>query len=131
VFGFDKDEDGSETRHEERKATFEKVYERFPQARYYFWWVIHNCISHPLIGVLPVRRAFSFHDFTSRKMHPPTPPAPAQKRVIVPPQTDEGYVYYSKVDVRRCKLCGQEQEFLQHAGAWTGVHAMECPTRGN
>jgi hypothetical protein len=33
------------------------------------WWLVHNCIAHPLIGVFPRRPAFRFHDWTSRKMH--------------------------------------------------------------
>ena len=36
--------------------------------RHHFWWFVHNCIAHPIIGLLPVQWAFSFHDFTSKKI---------------------------------------------------------------
>jgi hypothetical protein len=32
------------------------------------WWLVHNLVAHPLIGILPVRWAFQFHDWTSRQM---------------------------------------------------------------
>lgn len=36
---------------------------------HHFWWFVHNCIAHPMIGVLPVRRTFAFHDYTSKKIN--------------------------------------------------------------
>ena len=60
--GFDKPEDGSENRYDERR-------ERQPAARHTFWWLLHNCVAHPLIGIVPKRFAFEFHDWTSRKLH--------------------------------------------------------------
>lgn len=36
---------------------------------HHFWWFVHNCISHPLIGVLPRNETFRFHDFTSDKIN--------------------------------------------------------------
>ena len=38
---------------------------------YYAWWVVHNCVAHPLIGVAPVKAFFDFHDFTSGKINQP------------------------------------------------------------
>lgn len=32
------------------------------------WWVLHNCVAHPLIGVLPFKPLFQFHDWTARKI---------------------------------------------------------------
>lgn len=37
--------------------------------RHTFWWIIHNCVAHPMIGVAPVKVCFDFHDFTSRKIN--------------------------------------------------------------
>lgn len=31
------------------------------------WWVVHNCIAHPLVGLLPFAFAFRFHDWTADK----------------------------------------------------------------
>lgn len=36
---------------------------------HHFWWVVHNCIAHPMIGVVPVRPTFAFHDYTSKKIN--------------------------------------------------------------
>ena len=62
VVGFDRPEPGSEQRYLERSSVR-------PWAAHTFWWVIHNVVAHPLIGVLPLRPAFKFHDWTSYKMH--------------------------------------------------------------
>ncbi len=85
MFGFDKPEDGSAERFAARKPLFEAAFERLPHARYYLWWLVHNCVSHPLIGVAPIRRFFAFHDWTSRRMHPgaPTPTNEAVLRLAV------------------------------------------------
>ncbi len=49
-------EDGSQNR-------FDTIFKK-----HYVWWLIHNLIAHPLIGVFPIKRWFDFHDYTSRKM---------------------------------------------------------------
>ena len=60
--GFTEPEDGSEGRYHKR------VQAR-PWASHTFWWVVHNNLAHALIGVLPIKPMFDFHDYTSRKMH--------------------------------------------------------------
>jgi len=32
------------------------------------WWVLHNCVAHPLIGLFPKDWAFALHDRTAAKM---------------------------------------------------------------
>jgi hypothetical protein len=61
-YGFDKPEDGSENRYDERR-------ERQPALRHRFWWFVHNAVAHPLIAIVPRHFAFEFHDWTSRKLH--------------------------------------------------------------
>lgn len=39
-----------------------------PLAVHNGWWVIHNCIAHPMIGLLPSGATFWLHDYTSRKL---------------------------------------------------------------
>lgn len=39
-----------------------------PLLYHHLWWFVHNCIAHPLIGVIPCRPTFEFHDYTSRKL---------------------------------------------------------------
>ena len=44
--------------------------ERFrARPRHAIWWLIHNCVAHPMIGVLPIKATFDFHDYTSRKIN--------------------------------------------------------------
>lgn len=40
-----------------------------PVRVHHFWWFVHNCIAHPLIGIFPCRRTFAFHDYTSDKIN--------------------------------------------------------------
>jgi len=40
-----------------------------PKVKHYFWWLLHNLVAHPAIGIAPVRPAFEFHDWTSRKLN--------------------------------------------------------------
>jgi len=70
MFGFDKDEDGSRQRFYERVRLFQKAKSFLPRVQYGFWWVVHNCIAHFFIGLLPLKPFFWFHDYTSRLMHP-------------------------------------------------------------
>jgi hypothetical protein len=41
-----------------------------PRLVCHFWWMVHNCIAHPLMGIAPVQLFFNFHDYTSRWMLP-------------------------------------------------------------
>lgn len=61
-FGFTKPEPGSQVRYDKRKS-------EHPWLKHTAWWFVHNCVSHVLIGVLPLKPFFDFHDWTSRKMH--------------------------------------------------------------
>jgi hypothetical protein len=70
MFGFNRDEDGSQERFHDHISLFRRAFRSFPRARHHAWWLVHNCISHPLIGLLPIKLFFDFHDWTSRMMHP-------------------------------------------------------------
>lgn len=62
VVGFDRPEHGSADRYkDDRKIR--------PWRAHTFWWFVHNAVAHPLIAVLPFKPFFSFHDWTSEKMH--------------------------------------------------------------
>lgn len=61
-FGFTRSENGSEKRYEKRIT-------KVPKLKHTFWWLVHNAVAHPLIGFVPRRFAFEFHDWTSRKLH--------------------------------------------------------------
>lgn len=36
---------------------------------HHFWWFMHNCVAHFLIGVCPIKTFFQFHDYTSDKIN--------------------------------------------------------------
>lgn len=63
---FDAPELGSAKRFESRMA---KNPHPASKIRHLGWWVVHNVVSHPLIGLLPFRWAFDFHDWTSVKLN--------------------------------------------------------------
>ncbi len=37
-----------------------------PEMKTYLWGLLHNCIAHPLMGAIPCRWTFAFHDWSSR-----------------------------------------------------------------
>lgn len=61
------DETGAEERFKGRTDEF-KAKNR-PIYKHHIWWFIHNCVAHPLIGILPSKSTFDFHDWTSRKIN--------------------------------------------------------------
>lgn len=64
MFDF-KDETGSEDRFGSASA---KANAEGLVIQHRAWWLVHNLVAHPLIGVFPTRVTFQFHDWTSRKM---------------------------------------------------------------
>jgi len=60
-------EAGAEDRFEKRKEVFKQKEE--PLYKHYIWWLIHNCVAHPLIGIFPCKSTFDFHDWTSIKIN--------------------------------------------------------------
>lgn len=44
-----------------------------PVIEHHFWWLLHNCVAHMLIGIIPIKLFFTFHDWTSRKLNADVP----------------------------------------------------------
>lgn len=61
------DEAGAAKRFEARVAVFQQ--EEKPVYKHHFWWFVHNCVAHPMIGILPNKTTFDFHDWTSKKIN--------------------------------------------------------------
>lgn len=40
-----------------------------PVIEHHFWWLTHNWAAHFLIGLVPVKPFFDFHDWTSKKLN--------------------------------------------------------------
>ncbi len=72
MFGFlykEMEMTGSGDRFPKRIEKFKKAEKRFPIVQHYFWWFTHNCVTHPLIGLIPIKPFFNFHDWTSVKLN--------------------------------------------------------------
>jgi hypothetical protein len=72
MFGFlyrEMEMTGSGDRFPKRIEKFKKAEKRFPILQHYFWWFTHNCVTHPLIGLIPIKPFFNFHDWTSVKLN--------------------------------------------------------------
>lgn len=72
MFGFSMDEmetTGSAERFPMRVEKFRKNKKVLPVLQHYFWWFVHNNITHFLIGILPFKPFFKFHDWTSVKLN--------------------------------------------------------------
>lgn len=61
------DETGAEKRFDKRVQSFKK--DNKPVYKHHFWWFVHNCVAHPLIGMMPNKSTFEFHDWTSKKIN--------------------------------------------------------------
>lgn len=62
--------DFTTTSSERFKSRIENYRQRdLPAWMHHAWWVLHNCVAHPMIGICPVEVAFRFHDYTSRKIN--------------------------------------------------------------
>lgn len=56
----------SSERFDERQDQYRSA--GIPLIIHHGWWVVHNVIAHPLIGILPSGATFKLHDYTSKKL---------------------------------------------------------------
>jgi len=61
------EEEGSAERYVKRVERFRELGRS--TALHRFWWLAHNVIAHPGIGIFPSRITFKFHDYTSKKIN--------------------------------------------------------------
>jgi hypothetical protein len=60
---------GSEARYYARKKKWEQEVSLLSQLRHHGWWLLHNAVSHPWLGVAPSLSAIWFHDYTSMRLN--------------------------------------------------------------
>jgi hypothetical protein len=60
---------GSAYRYAKRQRRWTAEVRRWPRLRHHGWWLLHNVIAHPLVGVWPATPAIRFHDLTSRRLN--------------------------------------------------------------
>ena len=70
MFNFTKPEDGSHKRYINDRSLVKVFLRKRGLIKHYLWWLFHNCIAHPLIGLIPIKVMFRLHDWSSHRMHP-------------------------------------------------------------
>lgn len=65
--------EGSLGRYKARIKWFEKDKKAHPKLRHRAFWLLHNCVAHPLLGLFPDSYAFAFHSLTSDWLNHKTP----------------------------------------------------------
>lgn len=65
----EEDDGGSEDRYHRRIEIFKNQYAKHPRLEHHAFWVIHNCVAHPFLGLLPRRETVQFHTLTSNWLH--------------------------------------------------------------
>ena len=57
-------------RYYKRLRKFQHTYKGHnPRLRHYGWWLLHNVVAHPILGIIPCRLTFAFHDWTSSRLN--------------------------------------------------------------
>lgn len=56
----------SEERYSFRLLHFKLDKNKFHRLRHYFYWLVHNCFSHLLLGLFPNNKTFEIHELTSQ-----------------------------------------------------------------
>jgi hypothetical protein len=60
---------GAEYRYGKRKRRWVAEVAVLPRLRHHGWWLLHNVVAHPALGVFPAGAAIRFHDWTSRHLN--------------------------------------------------------------
>lgn len=60
---------GAKERYYFRQAKWTQACKLFPKIRHHSWWLLHNCLSHPLLGIYPAEETIWFHDWTSKHLN--------------------------------------------------------------
>lgn len=58
--------EGSAQRYRERIEKFKADGKAFPRVRHYLFWVLHNLVAHPILGLIPNQVTVDFHEVTSK-----------------------------------------------------------------
>ena len=64
---FDTQDRGSEWRYWER--IHEHAWRKVSVHKHNFWWIMHNVVAHPLLGIAPGAKTVRFHDYTSEHLN--------------------------------------------------------------
>lgn len=56
---------GARERHQERIRKFVADGDPLPRLRHHAFWLLHNCVAHPVLGLTAKDPAIEFHELTS------------------------------------------------------------------
>ncbi|MCB9742381.1 MAG: hypothetical protein H6741_06210 [Alphaproteobacteria bacterium] len=60
---------GAHERYLRRQRIWAKKHRALPLLRHHAWWLVHNCASHPLLGLRVSASTIWFHDWTSQHLN--------------------------------------------------------------
>ena len=84
-----------------------------PTVRHHAWWLLHNLIAHPVLGLRPSPRVVWFHDWTSqhlntRRRFVASPPP------VIPPGKERAWRFHNIVGDVAFGLAPIEAAFRFH-----------------
>lgn len=106
-------DNASNTRDLERRIRWFYKVNFCPILRYRIWWIIHNCIIHPILGFLPIKPIVFAHDWTSMRLNLYV----KIKKSPIPQLTIEKYIPWIIHNVAAHSIIGifpTEKTFLFH-----------------
>jgi len=59
-------DNGAHQRYKYRTVLYQTDGRKRPRLRHHFYWLLHNCVAHPILGVFINRHAVEFHELTSK-----------------------------------------------------------------
>jgi len=92
-----------ESRYHERVEKFVQDGTPNPRLRHHLLWLAHNCVAHPLLGVLPNMRTVELHTVTSnwlnknRAMRDLVPMFTEMRLKEIPSKPDKWWVFHNVV----------------------------------
>jgi hypothetical protein len=88
--------DTAAARYARRREAWQRHHRHLPLVRHHGWWLLHNVVTHPLLGIVPWGGFILFHDWTSMHLNhhpairPSTPP-------VIPPGRRWAWTWHNVV----------------------------------
>lgn len=95
--GIRPDDGPCERRFKHRVSTFKEIEKSYPRLKHRFYWLLHNCVAHPALGILPNWKAIEFHQLTSIWLNSHLPPRHSKWKA---PHNYETILIFTKLDIK-------------------------------
>lgn len=60
---------GAAQRYRRRLQVWKRRRPELAEVRHHGWWLVHNCIAHPILGLRASEAAIWFHDWSSKHLN--------------------------------------------------------------